>query len=123
MLLAVGPFLLGTDFSPARDTPRTEEGEKSERLRQFIHEVDGAIDAVVDELMRSISRGHAERIRRELYSWRLDRESTCRETTRDSSDPLAELECVSMAAEESYQARRIERDRLLEAETEIGSHP
>ena len=103
VLIVVSPLLLATDISISpEDAPRSDD-EKREILERYNHEVDGVIELQIQEIAALVPTGEIERLRKNHYAWKLERELECSEKGRSESDRLAELECRSKAAEIYYQ--------------------
>jgi hypothetical protein len=85
-----------------------------ESLESYVYQLDLQCDSQIDDLASLVPLRDVERLRAEHYAWRVWRDVSCAHAGRDSSDPLAELNCRSDATGAYFDRRELEIAELEE---------
>ena len=87
-------------------------GDEREKLERYVDSLDWYCDSQIEQIAALIPTEEVEHLRREHYAWRLHRDFHCADVARESSDRLAELQCLADATSQYFDRREAEIGEL-----------
>jgi len=77
-------------------------------LELYVYHLTWLLDTQIDEIAEIIPEHEVEKLRKDHYTWKIERDIRCAKIGRMESGELRELECLAELSEAYYDRRETE---------------